>query len=117
MKTQSTTATDCRCKACGALLAKRDRDGPLDAAPQGRQVGQAVAVRGQVLVLLAQNPADEAQVIDYARCSNSSIHSTIESICGRNEGSGWRSSCVTRCDSSMARSAAAMASTSISSGA
>lgn len=27
MKTQSTTATDCRCKACGALLAKRDRDG------------------------------------------------------------------------------------------
>ena len=30
MKTQSTTATDCRCKACGALLAKRDRDGLTD---------------------------------------------------------------------------------------
>lgn len=27
MKTQSTSTTDCRCKACGALLAKRDRDG------------------------------------------------------------------------------------------
>ena len=26
MKT-STLSTDCRCKACGALLAKRDRDG------------------------------------------------------------------------------------------
>ena len=26
MKTQSTT-TECRCKACGALLAKLDRDG------------------------------------------------------------------------------------------
>jgi hypothetical protein len=26
MKTQSTTS-DCRCKACGALLAKLDRDG------------------------------------------------------------------------------------------
>lgn len=26
MKT-STISTDCRCKACGALLAKRDRDG------------------------------------------------------------------------------------------